>query len=206
MPRITKEPEERKQEIVKAALELFTEKGYENTTIQDIAEYMNVSQGLCYRYFKSKQEIFVAASDYYAMQSTESMNKPFHDNAGAIEKLNTVIGNLFAFALKNSEFEATYSKERSINAERIQKLALHIADTVIPIVEQGNEEGVFHCEDIPNTIKLLSFGIINLIHCDMPTENTQQHIQSFIPTIINACKYLLRSEENNIGENWNQII
>ncbi|MDD3140769.1 MAG: TetR/AcrR family transcriptional regulator [Lachnospiraceae bacterium] len=205
MPRITKTPEERKLEIVKTALELFSEKGYENTTIQDIAEHMNVSQGLCYRYFKSKQEIFAAASAYYAMQSAESMNQPFRENAGAIEKLNTVIGNLFAFALKNSEFEATYNKEVSINTERIQKLALYIADTVIPIVEQGNDEGVFHCENIPNTIKLLSFGIINLIHYDMPTEHVQQHIQSFIPTIIKACKDLLRCEDNNIGAGWNQI-
>lgn len=205
MPRITKAPEERRQEIVETALELFTKKGYENTTIQDIAEHMKVSQGLCYRYFKSKQEIFVAASDYYALQSAASMSKPFRDNAGAVEKLNSVIGGLFAFALKNSEFEAAYNKEVSINAERIQKLALHIADTVIPIVEQGNDEGVFHCEDIPNTIKLLSFGIINLIHCEMPSENTPQHIKSFIPTIINACKELLRSEDESIGKGWNQI-
>ena len=52
--RIIKDPEERKQEIIEAALHLFSQKGYEHTTIQDIAKYLNISQGLCYRYFKSK--------------------------------------------------------------------------------------------------------------------------------------------------------
>ena len=60
--RISKEPEERRQEIIETALTLFSEKGYENTTIQDISDRMNVSPGLFYRYFKSKTEIFAATS------------------------------------------------------------------------------------------------------------------------------------------------
>ena len=43
--RITKEPEERKQEIFDAALRLFGEKGYEKTTITDIAKEIGVAQG-----------------------------------------------------------------------------------------------------------------------------------------------------------------
>ena len=53
--RIIKDPEERKQEIIEAALHLFSQKGYEHTTIQDIAKYLNISQGLCYRYFNLKR-------------------------------------------------------------------------------------------------------------------------------------------------------
>ena len=44
--RITKEPEERKQEIFDVALRLFGEKGYEKTTITDIAKEIGVAQGL----------------------------------------------------------------------------------------------------------------------------------------------------------------
>ena len=44
--RISKEPEERKQEIVETAMKLFCEKGYEKTSISDIAKEMNVAQGL----------------------------------------------------------------------------------------------------------------------------------------------------------------
>ena len=64
--RITKEPEERKQEIFDAALKLFGEKGYEKTTIADIAKAIGVAQGLCYRYFPSKEVLFDSAIDQYA--------------------------------------------------------------------------------------------------------------------------------------------
>ena len=50
-PRISKKPMERRQEIIRTAFGLFSEKGFENTTIQDIAAQTNVSVGLCYRYF-----------------------------------------------------------------------------------------------------------------------------------------------------------
>ena len=51
MTRITKAPEERRQEIIDTALKVFYEKGYEKTSISDIAREMDVAQGLCYRYF-----------------------------------------------------------------------------------------------------------------------------------------------------------
>lgn len=44
--RITKEPEERKQEIFDVALRLFGEKGYEKTTITDIAKEIRSSPGI----------------------------------------------------------------------------------------------------------------------------------------------------------------
>ena len=64
--RITKEPEERRQEIFDAALKLFGEKGYEKTTITDIAKTIGVAQGLCYRYFPSKEALFDSAIEQYA--------------------------------------------------------------------------------------------------------------------------------------------
>ena len=56
--RISKEPEARKQEILETAMKLFAEKGYEKTSISDIAKEIGVAQGLCYRYFPSKDILF----------------------------------------------------------------------------------------------------------------------------------------------------
>ena len=59
--RISKEPEARKQEILETAMKLFAEKGYEKTSISDIAKEIGVAQGLCYRYFPSKDILFQTA-------------------------------------------------------------------------------------------------------------------------------------------------
>ena len=64
--RVTKEPEVRKQEILDTALKLFGENGYEKTSITDIAKAIGVAQGLCYRYFPSKEALFDSAIEQYA--------------------------------------------------------------------------------------------------------------------------------------------
>ena len=64
--RVTKEPEVRKQEILDTALKLFGEHGYEKTSISDIAKAIGIAQGLCYRYFPSKEALFDSAIEQYA--------------------------------------------------------------------------------------------------------------------------------------------
>ena len=71
--RISKDPAERKQEIIETAMRLFYEKGYEKTSISDIAREMNVAQGLCYRYFPSKEALFDTAVEQYAQLQVDQM-------------------------------------------------------------------------------------------------------------------------------------
>lgn len=179
MSRISKSPEERKQEIIETALEIFQEKGYENTTIKDIAERMKVAQGLCYRYFKSKQEIFAAASDYYASNFVEHIKEPLLIDGNVVENFNLIILRMFKYAVRHEEFEAAFKKEPEISAARLERITNQVVDLLIPIVNKGVEKGIFRCSDVPTTVRFLIFGIVNIIHYDMPEENIKEHILSF---------------------------
>ncbi|PEZ09255.1 TetR family transcriptional regulator [Bacillus sp. AFS018417] len=55
--------ENRKEEILEAGLEVFAEKGYYNTTTALIAEKAGISQPYIFRFFRTKEELFVAALD-----------------------------------------------------------------------------------------------------------------------------------------------
>lgn len=50
----------RKRQVIQSSLELFTEKGFQNTSIQDILQRANISKGTFYNYFSSKNECFMA--------------------------------------------------------------------------------------------------------------------------------------------------
>ena len=63
MPR-NKYPEETRSKIIEAALRVFLEKGYEQTTVLDIVAHMQgLTRGAFYHHFKSKEEVLVAVSD-----------------------------------------------------------------------------------------------------------------------------------------------
>lgn len=53
--------ENRKEEILEAGLEVFAKKGYYNTTTALIAEKVGISQPYIFRFFRTKEELFVAA-------------------------------------------------------------------------------------------------------------------------------------------------
>ncbi|WP_077210793.1 TetR/AcrR family transcriptional regulator [Bacillus dakarensis] len=49
----------RKQQVIKKAHELFIEKGFQSTSIQDILEYSGIAKGTFYNYFSSKNELLI---------------------------------------------------------------------------------------------------------------------------------------------------
>ena len=58
--RIVKEAEERKNEILDAAEELFVTKGYDKTSTGDILDKVGIARGTLYYHFKSKEDILNA--------------------------------------------------------------------------------------------------------------------------------------------------
>ena len=68
-----KYPEVTVEKILDVAQRLFLEKGYDNTTIQDIVDHLDgLSKGAVYHHFKSKEEIMDAVGDRMF-----SANNPF---------------------------------------------------------------------------------------------------------------------------------
>lgn len=65
MVRIVKDPDDRKREILDTAMQLFAERGFEATSLRDIAKHMGITPGLVYHYFDSKQKLFDQAMECY---------------------------------------------------------------------------------------------------------------------------------------------
>lgn len=80
-----KYPEQTVARILDAAQKLFLEKGYENTSIQDIIdEAGGITKGAIYHHFKSKQQIFVAVN--------ERFDDVYNDYVDAVAKDKTLTG------------------------------------------------------------------------------------------------------------------
>ena len=97
-----KYPEETVARILDVSLKLFLEKGYENTTIQDIIDALgNLSKGAIYHHFKSKEDILEAVCDQRLFAGVEAlMNEVVTDKRlNGREKLT----RMFTASLQNTE-------------------------------------------------------------------------------------------------------
>src|SRR5207249_8540657 len=63
--RVLKSPEDRRQEILDAAVKVFGEKGVSRATVADIAEAAGVAKGTVYLYFGSKEQLLGALRDRF---------------------------------------------------------------------------------------------------------------------------------------------
>lgn len=179
-PRVSKDPEERRQEIIETAMELLGEKGYDNVNIQDISDRMNVSPGLCYRYFKSKTEIFAAASEYYAMKMVEQLTISVSQDIPVIEKLKLVINRIYEFAMGHHDFEGRYREGEDIRAIYLDKVAKQWSGVILPIIQQGVSEGVFHCQNMAAAARFLIFGLVHTFHQEIPVRNIEEYMSSYL--------------------------
>ncbi|CAM3403492.1 TetR/AcrR family transcriptional regulator [Marinicrinis lubricantis] len=66
---------DRKQHVMEKAHELFREKGYQATSIQDILDFSGISKGTFYNYFPSKSELFKAVFHHIQLKYEEIRNQ-----------------------------------------------------------------------------------------------------------------------------------
>ena len=75
MKKKTSKAEATKKDIIAAALELFFEKGYENTSIRMITAKVGIEVGSFYYHFASKDEVMEAAIDLFFASYEEEMHR-----------------------------------------------------------------------------------------------------------------------------------
>lgn len=69
---------ERKKHVLQIALQLFLEKGFLNTSIQDILQRAKISKGTFYNYFSSKDDCLIAIFEIGRTQTIEQRNQLMH--------------------------------------------------------------------------------------------------------------------------------
>ena len=61
--------EERKSQIMEAAMKVFTQKGYSNARMDDIVDESGLSKGAIYHYYEGKKDIFLALIEHWETQT-----------------------------------------------------------------------------------------------------------------------------------------
>ena len=86
-----KYPEETVEKILDVSYRLFTEKGYERTTIQDIVDALGMSKGAIYHHFKSKEDILDQITTRYYDQMDWFSHIRADESLTGLEKLQQIL-------------------------------------------------------------------------------------------------------------------
>lgn len=185
--RISKPPEERKQEMLDTAMKVFARKGYEATTMADIAKEMRVVPGLCYRYFPSKEELYHAALTIYANECAAPMLPVLRADYGSLQEYLDALSDTFLQFDGKEKYHSFFHGEG--NKLFHQQLESAMLEILLPpmekLLERLHGKQLIRIEEPRYTARFLLYGQMPVVNDDtLPTEEKIRIISQLIKKLL----------------------
>ena len=171
---------ERKQELLKIAYNMFLMKGYDNTSIDDIINEAKIAKGTYYYYFESKETTLEEVINMMINDEVTSAKEILKMPISIPEKLVRIITSLRP---KKNEQEIQNTLNKKDNIVMHEKINNRIIEEAVSLLEQvvmeGIENKIFNCTHIKERLKMLLIMSNELFDNDEPNMN---QVEVFIDT------------------------
>ncbi len=157
----------KREDLVKAALELFLKNGYEDTSIRMILNKVGGEVGMFYHYFKSKEEIFDEAIKLFFSEYSKEVGEILNDNNDDfVKSLNTILSHLEQTIHKYNQLNTNkfhWSMRIALNQLTIRSLVPYVTKKIIEQKKAGTINPIFQGTD-SELASFLLFGIHGILH------------------------------------------
>ncbi len=168
-----KEYTKKKNEILDVAEKLFTTKGYEKCSVNNILHEVGIAKGTFYYYFKSKEEvldsIIMRVTETVLERATKIAANP--DLSPVAKLINVILSMRVENEIDNSFLERLHKPENAlIHQKSLTEMVTRMTPLLDEIVSEGINKGVFK-SDFPrqymqifltSSITLLDDGIFHI--------------------------------------------
>ena len=145
-----------RQRILKASRQLFSAKGYENTTIEDVAERAEIPKATLYNYFPSKDSLLMGIAEAELEDIRHLISVELREEPSAVEKLRQV---LRTFVLDSISYislcrKITYlnsCEESDLFATRLEMVKI-LRQLVLEAQDQGEFSSDVSADDIVDMV------------------------------------------------------
>ena len=182
MPKIV-DVQEKKQEIYRSATQVFLDKGYNNTTLLDIAKLCKMGRSTIYQYFKNKEEIFYEVSISFFSELVSNLDSiMLEESMSSTEKIKKML-SVFIFDSKADSqrfFQLAkvlmFLKENnSVFENKFKFFYLSVQDMFFQVVESGiyNNE-IKQCDAESMSIAIFGLAQSIILHTYVDTSRDNQ--------------------------------
>jgi AcrR family transcriptional regulator len=153
-----------RDQVLRTAADLFRERGYRATTLDDIATRLGMSKASLYTYFHAKEEMLAAISRQTIETFTRELALVLRSDLTPEDKLRRVVRDHVRFVIANRSFLTVFFSEEANLPVRLARALAAQKDRydkgVESIVIEGVRRGVFR--DVPP--RLVVFGLLGMLN------------------------------------------
>jgi AcrR family transcriptional regulator len=151
--------------ILRAAVKLFAEKGFDATTVQEVVAYAEVTKGALYHYFDSKDDLLYEIYHSLIGLQTAELDRIIAEGRDAPETVRAIMVNLVVTTAARIDETAVFVREmHKLNSER---MAAFRADrrryqtTFRDVIAKAQAAGEFSSVTPADTAVLIALGVVN---------------------------------------------
>ncbi len=195
-----KEAEERRNEILDVADELFGQKGFDGTSTNEILEKVGIARGTLYYHFKSKEDIMDALIERYTVQILYCAKEiAANKNISVYER---IIGVVMALNISDGNgkevIEHMHKPQNALMHQKIQKVIVNDVPPVLTgIIQEGIEQGLFNTP-YPYECMEMIVAYTNTVFDDAMVNLTNAEFASRIQALIFNVERLLGVESGSL--------
>ncbi|MBR3532769.1 MAG: TetR/AcrR family transcriptional regulator [Clostridiales bacterium] len=179
--------EKRKQELLQIAYRMFITRGYENTSVDEIIEEAGIAKGTYYYHFPSKEQTLEQVIDMMLDAQEEHARAVMAADMPIPQKVVGVIASFRPDASETTITDALHAPENIVMHDKTErKLRERIVPIISELVEQGIEEGIFNCKDIPERVKIIIILASELFDAEGFTQTDVKVFVDVIESILGA--------------------
>ena len=153
-----------RDQVLRTAADLFRERGYRATTLDDIVARLGMSKASLYTYFHAKEEMLAAISRQTIVTFTRELSLVLRSDLAPEDKLRRVVRDHVRFVIANRSFLTVFFSEEANLPPRLARALAAQKDRydkgVESIVVEGVRRGVFR--DVPP--RLVVFGVLGMLN------------------------------------------
>lgn len=145
----------KRERIVASAVELFYRQGYGRTTLEQVADMMDVTKPFIYAHFPSKADLLAEICSRAIRHANDVLNRILLEEGSHTERLELVFREFLQAVLDNQAHAVIYSREetelRQVDRDAINHLRRSFDRKLVTLLENGVAAGEFSIDDIPLT-------------------------------------------------------
>ncbi len=168
----------RRHEVFNASVSLFLEKGFQETTMQEIARAARMGKSTLYDYFKTKDEVLVSFVEDAIFDLAERAKQIAGQDLPAAEKLRQVLRAHLAYLIENREFytRLTFEVQRlGLESQRRIQIQRHAyQDLICRLIEDAIREGTFRPVNPLLAARAILGLVTPVVYTNRPTGTPEQ--------------------------------
>ena len=157
--------EDKHQKILQAAVKVFSEKGFFNSRVSEIAKEANVADGTIYLYFKNKDDLLISLFEEEFGKFVGKMRAELEQEKDALQKIKRFAITHLSIVSRQQQLAEVLGVEvrqsSKFMKEYINKTFIEYLNLIRSVVVEGQEKGLIRKDLTPGIMKRALFGALD---------------------------------------------